>query len=94
MRRGKSGTATSKSLKLSIAPSDLLCSNHIAKMGERPSDFSLNALKLSEKKQMDYSVVMHWLREKLSFSLLRSAVLCVRGSKQTNTILVGQKPKT
>ena len=39
------------------------------------------ALKLSEKKQLQYSIVMHWLRAKLSFNLLRSAVLCLRGSR-------------
>lgn len=33
------------------------------------------ALKLSEKKQLECSMVMHWLRAKLSFNLLRSAVL-------------------
>ena len=26
-------------------------------------------------------MVMHWLRAKLSFNLLRSAVLCLRGSR-------------
>ena len=41
------------------------------------------AQKLSDKKQMDYSIVMHWLRAKLCFNLLRSAVLCVRGSRAT-----------
>ena len=30
---------------------------------------------------MEYSIVIHWLRAKLSFNLLRSAVLCVRGSR-------------
>ena len=30
---------------------------------------------------MEYSIVIYWLRAKLSFNLLRSAVLCVRGSK-------------
>ena len=39
------------------------------------------AQKLSEKKQMDYSIVIHWLRAKLFFNLLRSAELCVRGSR-------------
>ena len=38
------------------------------------------ALKLSHKKQIDYSIANQWLREKLS---LRSAVLCVKGSKTT-----------
>ena len=37
--------------------------------------------KLSEKKQMNYNIVIHWLRAKLSFNLLKSAVLCVRGSR-------------
>ena len=41
------------------------------------------AQKLSEKKKMDNSIVIHWLRAKLSFDLLRSAVLCVRGSRTT-----------
>ena len=39
------------------------------------------ALKLSEKKQLEYSMVMHWLRAKLFFNLLRSAVLYLRGSR-------------
>ena len=30
---------------------------------------------------MEYSLVIYWLRAKLSFSPLRSAVLCVRGSR-------------
>ena len=41
------------------------------------------AQKLSEKKQMDYSIVIYWLRAKLPLNLLRSAVLCVRGSRTT-----------
>ena len=41
------------------------------------------ALKLSGKNQMDYSIAISWRREKLSFNLLRSAVLCVRGSRTT-----------
>ena len=32
---------------------------------------------------MDYSIAISWRREKLSFNLLRSAVLCVRGSRTT-----------
>ena len=30
---------------------------------------------------MEHSIVIHWLRAKLSFNLLRSAVLCVGGSR-------------
>ena len=33
------------------------------------------------KRDLAYSLVMQWLRAKLSFQLLRSAILCVRGSR-------------
>ena len=36
-------------------------------------------LKLSEKKQLEYGIVFHWLGAKLFFS----PVLCVRGSRAT-----------
>ena len=39
------------------------------------------AQNLSYKKQMNYSIVTHWLRAKLCFNQLRSVVLCVRGSR-------------
>ena len=41
------------------------------------------AQKLSDKKRMDYGIKIHWLRAKLFFNLLRSAVLSVRGSRTT-----------
>ena len=41
------------------------------------------AQKLSDKKKVDYSIAIHWLRARLCFNLLRSAVLCVRGSRTT-----------
>ena len=41
------------------------------------------AQKLSDKRQMHYSIVIHWLRAKLCFNLLRSSVLSVRGSRTT-----------
>ena len=54
---------------------------------EKPSYFSVElALKLSEKKQLEYSIVIHWLRAKLSFNLLRSAVLCVRASSRVGRL--------
>jgi len=37
------------------------------------------AHKVSEKKYMSYGTVIGWLRTKLSFKLLKSAVLCIRG---------------
>ena len=39
------------------------------------------AHKVSEKKYMSYGTVIGWLRAKLSFNLLRSAMLCIRGSR-------------
>ena len=36
---------------------------------------------LSTKKNIDYSSVMSWLRCHLSFSLLRSAIDCLRGAR-------------
>ena len=37
--------------------------------------------KLAEKQSEDYSVVMSWLRVRISFVILRSVILCVRGSR-------------
>ena len=37
--------------------------------------------KLAEKLDSDISIVTNWLRTKLAFSLIRSAVLCIRGSR-------------
>ena len=36
---------------------------------------------LSSRREQPYSMVMGWLRCRLSFSLLRSAVMCLRGSR-------------
>ena len=40
---------------------------------------------LSTKKGEDYSTTMSWIRAKVSFALLRSALLCLRGSHYTRT---------
>ena len=37
--------------------------------------------KLSEKRDVPYSTVINWMRSKISFALLRSAILCVRGTR-------------
>ena len=76
MRTIKIYTTTSESLKSRMTPSVLSCR-------ETERILSELALKLSDKKQIDYSIANQWLREKLSFNLLRSAVLCVKGSKTT-----------
>ena len=39
------------------------------------------AQQLSEKKQQPKSCVVGWMRCRLSFSLLRSAILCLRGTR-------------
>ena len=36
---------------------------------------------LADKKDVSYSVVMSWLRCRISFSLLRSAIDCLRGAR-------------
>ena len=38
---------------------------------------------LSRKQEKPYSVVMGWLRCRLTFALLRSAILCIRGTRSS-----------
>ena len=45
---------------------------------------------ISLKKGEDYAKTITWIREKVSFSILRSALLCLRGSRlirRTHNIL-------
>ena len=59
----KSEITTSELLISSIAPSVLSCCHHLA--GREAEQFLTKlALKLSEKKEMEYSIVIHLLREK------------------------------
>ena len=44
---------------------------------------------LAEKRDIQYSIVLGWLRARLNFSLLRAAITCIRGSRST----VGQARK-
>ena len=39
------------------------------------------AKKLSDKRDIEFSAILHWLRTKFSYCLLRSAILCLRGSR-------------
>ena len=39
------------------------------------------ANRLAEKRNSNYSLVMNWIRTKLSFALLISRILCVSGSR-------------
>ena len=43
--------------------------------------FKRIATLLSEKRSHPYSHVLYWIRTKLCYSLLRSAVMCLRGSR-------------
>ena len=38
---------------------------------------------VADKRNTTYSTTLHWLRCRLNFSLLRSAVMCLRGSRTT-----------
>ena len=42
----------------------------------------LLAQKISLKEDKPYAIVMSWIRTKLSFSLIKSALLCLRGSRR------------
>ena len=39
------------------------------------------AKKIAEKRELHQSVVINWIRTKISFALLKSALLCLRGSR-------------
>ena len=45
--------------------------------------YSLLAAKLAEKRGAPYQKIVSWIRCVLSFSLLRSAIRCIRGSRQS-----------
>ena len=46
--------------------------------------------KLSEKRDFDRSLIGQWLNAKVSFELLRSAILCIRGSRNRKTTLANE----
>ena len=51
-------------------------------LGKECSDFIKNvALKIAEQEDERFSIVMSWLRTKLSYEILKSVLLCVRGSR-------------
>ena len=45
------------------------------------------AQNLAEQKNMTYNTIIHWLRSKLSFNLLKSAVMCLRRSRRSKSDL-------
>ncbi len=38
---------------------------------------------IAQKREMPYGIMMGWLRCKLSFAILRSAIMCIRGSRSS-----------
>ena len=42
--------------------------------------YSRIAEKLAEKRDEPYSLVISWIRRKISFSLMKSIIICIRGS--------------
>ena len=38
---------------------------------------------IASKREVEYSTIRKWLRNKISFSLLRSAITCIRGSRSS-----------
>ena len=50
--------------------------------GKEAGDFlKILANKISEKGVEQYATIPAWLRAKLSFEILKSALLCIRGSR-------------
>ena len=47
---------------------------------------------LANKREQSYSTVMGWMRCHLSFSLLRSAIMCLRGSRSKNGYMSTYQP--
>ena len=47
---------------------------------------------LSAKHSLSYGIVMGWLRCKLSFSLLRSAIMCIRGARSSLCCPIAEAP--
>ena len=47
---------------------------------------------LSAKHGLSYGIVMGWLRCKLSFSLLRYAIMCIRGARSSLRCPIAEAP--
>ena len=47
---------------------------------------------LSAKHSLSYGIVMGWLRCRLSFSLLRSAIMCIRSARSSLRCPVTEAP--
>ena len=47
--------------------------------GREADRFDRTDSEASKEKEQNYSTIIHWLKGKLSFNLLKSAVMCLRG---------------
>ena len=50
-------------------------------MGKANRCYSPKVTKLAEKRGATYSVIMSWNRSKVSFSIMKSIIICIRGSR-------------
>ena len=55
-------------------------------MAEECRKYSRLAELLAIKKGKDYATTISWIRAKVSFAILRSALLCLRGSRATRRV--------
>ena len=55
--------------------------------GECKVFYSRLAMLLSSKRGVEKSQVTTWIRTKINFALLRSMILCLRGSRTTNSVI-------
>ena len=54
----------------------------LGEMGRECSAFHNTLVKkIAEKRQLHQSIVTNWIRTKISFALLKSTVICLRGSR-------------
>ena len=59
--------------------------HYLRGMGQEASTFYKRlADMIAQKRKHIYSVVMGWLRCRLSFALIRSSVMCIRGSRSSH----------
>ena len=76
----------------------LVCSTSGVIGGEATITLKRMALKISHNRTEPYSVIMGLLRARLSFSLIRSAIVCLRGTRRrmvapevNNAVLIMQR---
>ena len=82
MRKRKKTPINGESKRSREAPSLHLFSPYEEGAEERAMLFRNNSEKIAKKSGEDQSAVMAWIRTKLSFALVRTSVVCLRGLKK------------